>query len=241
MTPRTSSQVADRSRVSIIAIDGPASSGKSTIGKELARILDFLYFDSGVMYRAVTCRALSLGLDVSDEKSITDLAERLRIEVRPATVPDGRDNDLLADGADITWKIRAPEVDAAVSTVAAFPGVRQALNRHLRSIGSRGRIVMVGRDIGTVVMPEADVKIYLMASPEERALRRFRERGGRGEPADYAEILASIRKRDALDSSRETAPLRLAPDAHFINSDGITIPEVVDQVLSLVRAEQRQA
>ena len=227
--------------ISTIAIDGPASSGKSTLGKKLARKLGFLYFDSGVMYRAVTCRALHRGLNVFDESRVTELAETLQIDVRPASVPDGRDNDLLADGFDISWQIRTPEVDAQVSTVAAYPGVRRALNTHLRKIGGRGEIVMVGRDIGTVVLPDADLKIFLVASPEERAARRFREREQRGETADYAEILASIRNRDALDSSRQTAPLKPAPDAHMVNSDGLSIPEVLDRVLALIRADPTQA
>jgi cytidylate kinase len=149
--------------ISMIAIDGPASSGKSTIGKRLAGKLDFLFFDSGVMYRAVTCEALNRGLDISDERAITELAENLRIDVRAASVMDGRENDLLADGIDISRQIHTAEVDAQVSNVAAYPGVRRALNRHLRTIGARGRIVMVGRDIGTVVLPNADLKIYLVA------------------------------------------------------------------------------
>jgi len=226
--------------ISTIAIDGPASSGKSTIGKRLAGKLDFLFFDSGVMYRAVTCEALNRGLDISDERAITELAENLRIDVRAASVMDGRENDLLADGIDISRQIHTAEVDAQVSNVATYPGVRRALNRHLRTIGARGRIVMVGRDIGTVVLPNADLKIYLVASPEERAKRRFREREQRGEEADYFEILDSIRNRDELDSSRETAPLKSAPDAHEVNSDGLSIPEVLDRVLALIGAEETQ-
>jgi cytidylate kinase len=193
------------------------------------------------MYRAVTCQALERGIDVHDEVGVTRLAETLDIDVRPASVPDGRDNDLIADGADISWQIRSAEVDDSVSTVAAYPGVRRALNAHLRRIGRRGRIVMVGRDIGTVVLPAADLKIYLVASPEERASRRFREREQRGEAADYEEILASIRNRDGLDSSRETAPLKPAPDARLVNSDGLSITEVLEQVLAMIRADERQA
>lgn len=231
----------DRSAgISTIAIDGPAGSGKSTLGKKLAKALGFLYFDSGIMYRAVTCEALRRGLPAADEDGITALAEQLQIDVRPPSMNDGRDNDLFADGRDITWMIRSPEVDSSVSTVSAYPGVRSALNAHLRRIGGRGEIVMVGRDIGTVVLPDADVKIYLDASAEERARRRFREREVRGEQADYAEILESIRKRDAIDSSRETAPLRRAPDAHVIDSNSLSIPEVLERVLDLIRSDQRE-
>jgi cytidylate kinase len=227
--------------ISTIAIDGPAGSGKSTLGKKLASELGFLYFDSGIMYRAVTCEALRRDVPVTDEGRITALAKELQIDVRPPGLNDGRDNDLFADGEDITWRIRSPEVDASVSAVSAYPGVRKALNAHLRRIGGRGEIVMVGRDIGTVVLPDADVKIYLEASAAERARRRFLEREERGERADYAEILESIRRRDAFDSSRETAPLRRAPDAHVIDSNNLSIPEVLDQVLELIRSGQREA
>lgn len=227
-------------RALTIAIDGPAGSGKSTLGKRLARELGLLYFDSGIMYRAVTCAALAHGLDVNAGSRIAALAESLQIDVRPPSRDDGRDNDLFAGGEEITWRVRSPEVDQSVSIVAANPGVRAALNTHLRKIGARGGIVMVGRDIGTVVLPGADIKIFLEASAEERARRRFLEREARGEPADYAEILESIRKRDEFDSSRETAPLRRAPDAFVLDSDGLSISEVLDRMLAIVREVRPQ-
>ena len=156
----------------IIAIDGPAASGKSTLGLRLAGSLGYLFFDTGVMYRAVTWAALVRGLEINDEKAVTQLAETAQIDVRPSSQNDGRTSDVLLDGVDITWETRRPDVEASVSPVSAYRGVRQALASQQRRIGQRGRIVMVGRDIGTVVLPEADLKIYLDASAEERARRR---------------------------------------------------------------------
>src|SRR5678816_1772096 len=165
---------------SIIAIDGPAASGKSTIGLRLANALDYIFFDTGVMYRAVTWLALERGIDVYDEAAITVLAEETQIDVAPASKPDGRACDVLVDGRDITWEVRSRKVDENVSIVAAYAGVRTALSRQQRRIGQRGKIVMVGRDIGTVVLPDADLKIYLDATAEERARRRYDEIIGRG-------------------------------------------------------------
>jgi len=183
----------------IIAIDGPAASGKSTLGHKLAHALGYLYFDTGVMYRAVTLVALQKGIEIGDEAAITILAQQTQIDVRPASVQDGRAYDVMVDGQDITWDIRSPEVDANVSPVSAYAGVRKALSTQQRRIGERGKVVMVGRDIGTVVLPEAELKIYLDASVEERALRRYRELLQRGEPADYDQILHAMRRRDQID------------------------------------------
>ncbi len=220
---------------STIAIDGPASSGKSTLGKKLAAQLGYLFFDTGVMYRAIACVAQARNIDIGNEKAITGLAENLQIDVRPPRVSDGRDNDLLADGKDISWAIRAPEVDASVSVIAAYPGVRTALTSQQRRIGLRGKVVMVGRDIGTVVLPEADLKIYLDASAEERAQRRYSERLARGESPEYHDILKSIMERDRIDSSREVAPLKAASDAVIIQSDNLTVDEVLKVVTELLK------
>ncbi|MCZ7548898.1 MAG: (d)CMP kinase [Anaerolineales bacterium] len=181
---------------SIIAIDGPAASGKSTIGKRLADDLGYLFFDTGVMYRAVTWSALQRGVDVHDEARRRRLAEEMSIDVAPASKSDGRACDVIVEGRDVTWETRRPEVDANVSIVSAYAGVRLAMGSQQRRIGQRGRIVMVGRDIGTVILPEADLKIYLDASAEERARRRFAEIIARGGEADYAEILAKIHARE---------------------------------------------
>ena len=218
---------------SIIAIDGPAASGKSTIGKRIAEHLGYLFFDTGVMYRAVTLIALQRGVDVRDEAAVTRLAAETPIEVAPASRSDGRACDVLVDGTDITWETRRPEVDANVSIVSAYAGVRRALSQQQRRIGQRGRVVMVGRDIGTVVLPEADLKIYLDASAEERARRRYEEIVARGGEADLDEILSKVRERDRIDSTRAVAPLRPAEDAVLIDSDRMNAEEVFARVKDL--------
>lgn len=218
----------------IITIDGPAASGKSTLGHKLAQALGYLYFDTGVMYRAVTWLALIQGLDIGDEAAITALAEQTPIDVRPPSIQDGRAYDVVVDGQDITWDIRRPEVDANVSPVSAYAGVRKALSAQQRRIGVRGNVVMVGRDIGTVVLPDAELKIYLDASVRERARRRYEEQRLRGEPADYDRILDAMRKRDKIDSNRAIAPLRPAKDAHILCSDGLDANQVLDLAKALV-------
>ena len=219
---------------STIAIDGPAASGKSTIGEALAQRLGYLYFDTGVMYRAVTWAALARGIPIADEAAVTALAERLHIDVIPPTVEDGRPYTVLADGEDVTWAIRTPEVDAHVSPVSAYAGVRQALVAQQRRIAANGRVVIVGRDIGTVVLPDADLKVYLDASVEERARRRWREMRERGETVDYEEVLAAMRRRDEMDSNRHISPLRPAADAVIVDTTGLSIEEVLARVARLV-------
>src|SRR3990172_2999604 len=155
-----------------IAIDGPAASGKSTLAQALAQRLGYLYFDTGAMYRAVTLAALRRGLNMADEATLAEVAREVVIDLRPASQTDGRLNDVFMDGEDCTWAIRTKEVDAAVSAVSAFPSVRRALTEQQQRIGRRGAVVMAGRDIGTVVLPGADLKIFLDASLQERAKRR---------------------------------------------------------------------
>jgi cytidylate kinase len=161
------------------------------------------------------------------------LAENVPIEVAPASVPDGRACDVLVEGQDITWQIRLPEVEMNVSVVSAYRGVRAALSQQQRRIGQRGRVVMVGRDIGTVVLPNADLKIYLDASAEQRAKRRYEEILARDGTADYEEILAKVRERDHIDSTRDVAPLRAAEDAVVLDSDRLTAEEVFKKALAL--------
>jgi cytidylate kinase len=220
----------------IIAIDGPAASGKSTIGKRLADELGYLFFDTGLMYRAITWLALQRRISLGDEAAITALAESVPIEVQPPSQADGRACDVIVEGVDITWETRRPEVDANVSVVSAYPGVRRALSAQQRRIGQRGEVVMVGRDIGTVVLPEADLKIYLDASAEERARRRYDEIIARGENADYDEILAKVIERDRIDSTRDVAPLKAAEDAIIVDSDNLNAEEVFQQIFSLCKA-----
>lgn len=223
---------------STIAIDGPAASGKSTIGELLAEWLGYVYFDTGVMYRAVTWVALVRGVAIEDEAAVTVLAEHLKIDVVRPTVDDGRPYTVLADGQDVTWEIRRPEVDHGVSPVSAYRGVRAALTEQQRRIGRRGQIVMVGRDIGTVVLPDADLKIYLDASVDERAGRRYREVVARGEPAEYDAVLESVRRRDEIDSGRALAPLRPAADAVVIDTTPLNVGQVLERVLALVNGDQ---
>ena len=220
---------------SIIAIDGPAASGKSTLGRRLADSLSYLFFDTGVMYRAVTWGALQRGLQIKDETEVTNLAETAQIDIRPASKEDGRACDVLLDGVDITWETRRPDVEANVSPVSAYRGVRQALASQQRRIGLRGKVVMVGRDIGTVVLPEADLKIYLDASAEERARRRYAEILQRGGQADYGQILAGVRSRDEIDATRAFSPLRAAGDAIVLDSDKLNADEVFSKVEALCR------
>jgi len=219
-----------------IALDGPAASGKSTVGGILAHELGYLYFDTGVMYRAVTWAALDRGIPIEDEARVSCLADSLCIEVAPPTVQDGRQYTVYADGKDITWKIREAEVNRYVSPVSAYRGVRLALTQQQRRIGAAGGVVMVGRDIGTVVLPEAEVKIYLDASLEERARRRHHENMQRGQPSDYAEVLGNLRQRDRIDSSRQEAPLCAARDALVMDSTHLSVADVVAQIEAVVCA-----
>jgi cytidylate kinase len=225
------------SKPSTIAIDGTVASGKSTIGGLLAERLGYTYLDTGAMYRAVTWVALEQGINIADEEAITALAESVEINITRPTIDDGRQYTVYANGQDITWQIRRPEVDANVSPVSAYPGVRQALTAQQQRIGRQGRIVMMGRDIGTVVLPDADLKIYLGATVEERAHRRHQEILERGEEADYEKVLASMRRRDKIDSEREAAPLRPADDAVIIDTTGLSIAEVLVKVEELVWAK----
>ncbi len=217
-----------------IAIDGPAASGKSTIAELLADHLGYLYFDTGVMYRAVTLETLRQFGTVQDEKAVTALAEKIHIDVVPPTQNDGRKFDVLVDGQDVTNQLRTSLVNQNVSVVSAYAGVRTAMTARQRDISRRGNVVMVGRDIGTVVIPDAELKIYLEASLEERARRRYQEEIRLGRDVLYADILASLRGRDQIDSSRQVAPLKPAADAVIIDTDHLTIEEVFDKVKSLL-------
>lgn len=220
----------------VIAIDGPAASGKSTAGEAVAARLGYLYFDTGAMYRAVTWLALAQGVPVSDEAQVTALAEAAQIDVLPAVEDDGRQYTVLVDGQDVTWAIREPAVANNVSRVSAYPGVRAALVVQQRRLAARGRIVMVGRDIGTVVLPNAPLKVYLDASAEERARRRWLEEQARGGARAYEAVLDEVRRRDEIDSTRAVAPLRPADDAVILDSTALTIEQVVEQVAALAAA-----
>lgn len=223
-----------------IAIDGPAASGKSTLSKSLAEALGFLYFDTGVMYRAVTLAALRAKVDIADEEAVTKVAVDSSVDVAAASQDDGRLYDVLLNNEDCTWDIRKPEVDQYVSAVSAFPGVRAALMQQQRRIGLRGGVVMAGRDIGTVVLPDAGLKIFLDASVEERAERRHAELLARGEKRELAEVEAAMRMRDDIDENRAVAPLRAAKDAVIVRSDDREPQDVLAEVLSLAKEKMAQ-
>ena len=222
---------------STIAIDGPAAAGKSTAGRRLAAALDYLYLDTGAMYRAVTLLALERGIATDNAGRLGELATSTRIDVVP---PDGEDDGrhytVRVGERDITWAIRRPQVDAHVSEVSAHTPVRAALTEQQRRIGNAGSVVMVGRDIGTVVMPEAGLKVYLDASLEERARRRHAESVRQGRDVAYEEILAAMRARDHHDSTRKTSPLRQATDAVYIDTSTLSLDEVVVRLLRLAHA-----
>lgn len=217
-----------------IAIDGPAASGKSTLGALLAKELGYLYFDTGVMYRAVTLGALQKGLVMTDEESISALAESVRIDVRPPSIKNGRDYDVLMDGMDVTQEIRGDAVNDHVSTVSSYRAVRDAMTEQQRRIARENKVVMVGRDIGTVVMPDADLKIYLDASVEVRAQRRYEEMVNQGESPSFEAVLRSVKNRDRIDKSREIAPLIAADDAVVIHADHLSIDQVLARAKELV-------
>ncbi len=219
--------------VRMIAIDGPVASGKTSVGLDLAKRLGFLFLDTGVMYRAVAWAALKAGVNIEDEASVSKLIEKLKIEIHKPSHEDGRANDILVDGEDVTWQIRTDAVNDSVSQVSTYPRVRQVLTEEQREFGKKGRVVMVGRDIGTVVLPDADLKVFLKASAEERAKRRYEEVKNRHGAANYDEILENMKMRDALDSSRKVAPLVAAKDAVIVDTDGKTKDEVVEEIYQL--------
>lgn len=214
----------------VIAIDGPAAAGKTTVARALADRLGAIFLDTGLLYRAVTRTAIDRGIAPTDGDALARLVGDIDLEIRPASVSDGRALDVLVDGVDVTATLRRPDVDRAVSAVSAHPGVRAALLPIQRALAERGPVVMVGRDIATVVVPDAGVKIYLDASLEERARRRQQELAARGETLGYDAVLTDLRRRDQADSTRDVAPLQLDPSAVVIESDGLTIEQVVEAI-----------
>jgi cytidylate kinase len=216
----------------ILAIDGPAGAGKSTVAERLADDLGFFYFDTGVLYRAVALRTLALGVDLADEDALRAVVDGIDIQVRPASVADGRQIDVLLLGQDVSHQIRTPAVDAVVSRVAASPAVRAGLiDLQRRQIQGTGTI-MAGRDIGTVVCPDADLKIYLTASSRERARRRLQQIGG--DETELDAIQQAIDERDLRDASRAIAPMTRADDAVDVETDGKSVEEVVAIVRDLL-------
>jgi cytidylate kinase len=222
----------------VITIDGPAASGKSTVGYDLANELNYLYLDTGSMYRAATLAALRAGIDPTKEEAVTALSKELDLQIKPyAGEQDGRQYTVLLDGDDITWEIRSPEVDANVSVVSSFSGVRREMVRRQREIAEKGKVVMVGRDIGTVVVPDAPLKLYITAAPEERARRRWIDRKAQGHEADFAEILEDVNRRDRFDSSRQHSPLRAAKDALILDNTDKSPEAILTEILGIIASD----
>ena len=219
--------------IDAIAIDGPAASGKTAIGSAVARELGFRFLDTGAMYRAITWAALERGIDLHDEATLALLANNVVVEVREAPEGSLEATGVTLDGADATSHLRDADVDANVSFVSRVSEVRKALVRIQREIAHGGSIVMVGRDIGSVVLPEARVKVYLDASPDVRARRRADQIRSAGVETDFDPLVADLKRRDAIDAGRATSPLTAAPGAVIINTDDLSLEEVVRRVAAL--------
>ena len=215
----------------VVALDGPGSSGKSSVGAAAARALGFRFFDTGLLYRAVTWLALDRGVGSRDAAGLVELVDDLEL----AADATGHLSRVLVNGRDVTDGVRGPEVDANVSEISAVPALREALLERQRAMAADGAIVMAGRDVGTVVLPDADLKLYLDASVEERARRRAGERGFDPDGPEATAVLDSLRHRDHLDTHRETAPLRPASDARILVTDGNRFVDTVDAVVGAIR------
>ncbi len=216
----------------VITLDGPAGAGKSTVARALARRLSCLYLDTGAMYRALTVKAMDHGLSMDDPEAIGELAASTEIGL----VPDPDAMRVTVDGEDVTQRIRSPEVSRSVSYVARVPEVRAGMVRLQRKLGEGSCVVAEGRDMGTVVFPQADLKVYLEASARERATRRAKDLADAGHAVDVQVLEAEIRQRDHLDSTRDVAPLAAASDAVRVVTDNLTADEVVDRILDLLQA-----
>jgi len=223
-------------RLPIVAIDGPAGSGKSTVAQRVARRAGLQFISSGALYRATALRAVRLGVPATDQARLTALATDLPVQF--TTDVDGTVRTFL-DGDDVTAALRDPGVGQIASAIAVIPALRAQIVARLRALGRDGGLIMEGRDIQTVVFPDADVKLFLTASAEERARRRWQELTGAGESVTFGAVLDEVRARDARDEGRDASPLRAAPDAILLDTDGLTIDQVVDCILQILAAWQR--
>lgn len=224
-------------RAPIIAIDGPVAAGKTTVAQLLARRLGYFYLDTGLLYRALTWKALQLDVDPTDADALVGLARNLDVQIGPPSVKDGRQNDVRVDGRDVSLAIRSPRVDSSVSTVSAHWDVRAALVDLQRRAARLPGTVVAGRDIGSVIFPDADIKIYLEANPEERARRRLSQQGAWSE-SGLVDTLREIQQRDRLDSTRSVAPLQQPPDALVLDTDDVPPEQVVERILEVFEARR---
>jgi len=219
-----------------VALDGPAGAGKSTVAKRVARALGVTYVDTGAMYRAITWKAQQEQIDPTDEAALTVLANSVKIDFKPTE----QGQDVFLDGKDITEEIRSREVTNGVSAISAVPAVRVAMVNLQREMAERTGVLMDGRDIGTVVLPHASVKIWLTASAQERAQRRYDELIEKGQTVDFEQLKTEIERRDEYDSTREHSPMKKAEDAIVVDTTGLTIDEVVERILHICRAAAAQ-
>jgi cytidylate kinase len=219
----------------IIAIDGPAGAGKSTVARLVAERLGYIYIDTGAMYRSIAYLAIKNNIAFDDEKKLTELAQKAHIGL----VNDDSVPRIFCNGEDVTALIRLPEVGAAASPVSAVWGVREALTAHQRALAHQGSVVMDGRDIGTTVLPDADCKIFLTASLEERAKRRAADFAAKGIKMKIKDIIADIKKRDERDSQRAHAPLKQAQDAFYLDSTDLSIEQTIAKILELADSQRR--
>lgn len=215
----------------LIALDGPVAVGKSSVGSLLARRLCYVFFDTGTMYRAFTWKVLKTGIDADDEEQLCQLANTTRFDF--VSVQSGCLLRPFVDDEDVSSKLFRSDVEARVSLTSRIAGVRQALILEQRRLAQRGKVVMAGRDIGTVVLPWAELKIFLTASSEERARRRYGELSERGEHVSLETVLADLQRRDEMDTHRTISPLRPAEDAVIIDTEGFTLEQIVDQIYAL--------
>lgn len=211
----------------IVAIDGPAGAGKSTVAKLVAERLGYLYINTGAMYRAVTWKALQDGIDLEDEGALVQLAKECNIAF------ENGGSRVILNGGDVSQQIRSPKVDKNISTVVKFPRLREIMVQLQQRMGQKGRVVSEGRDVTTVVFPNADVKIYLTASPDERARRRYIELKEKGYELDLAQVKEDTIKRDLADETRDHGPLKLADDAVLLDTTNMTIDQVVEAILKI--------
>ncbi|HOZ02624.1 MAG TPA: (d)CMP kinase [Bacilli bacterium] len=216
-----------------VAIDGPAAAGKSTVAKKVAEIKGFTYIDTGAMYRAFTWYCLEKGIDCQDEKACVSLIPEVHIELKPNHI-------VLCNGQDVSNEIREPRVSSQVSYIASYKDIRLALVESQRKMAEKDSVIMDGRDIGTYVLPNAEVKIFQIASVETRAVRRYEENLGKGIICTLEEIDADVRKRDYIDSHREFAPLKAAPDAVLLDTSYMTVDEVVQTVLDIIDEKMKE-